>query len=83
MGKDKKTKPEHLIREQPVTYADYTNLPDDGIRYEINNGQLEAMTPGPILKVFVDNNLYRIPKNFSLGYGTAVFSWNQAVFKED
>jgi Uma2 family endonuclease len=47
MGKDKTTKPDHLIREQPVTYEDYANLPDEGIRYEINDGLLEAMTPGP------------------------------------
>jgi Uma2 family endonuclease len=47
MGKDKTTKRDHLIREQPVTYEDYANLPDEGIRYEINDGRLEAMMPGP------------------------------------
>lgn len=47
MGQDKTAKPAHLIREQSVTYEDYANLPDDGIRYEINDGRLEAMTPGP------------------------------------
>jgi Uma2 family endonuclease len=47
MGKDKNIKPDHLIGEQPVTYEDYANLPDEGIRYEINDGRLEAMTPGP------------------------------------
>ncbi|MTI85139.1 MAG: Uma2 family endonuclease [Firmicutes bacterium] len=47
MGKDKTAKPDCLIKEQPVTYEDYANLPDDGIRYEINDGRLEAMTPGP------------------------------------
>ncbi|MBS3900171.1 MAG: Uma2 family endonuclease [Dethiobacter sp.] len=47
MGKDKKpTKPGHLLKEHPVTYETYAKLPDDGTRYEINNGRLEAMTPG-------------------------------------
>ncbi|MBS4007629.1 MAG: Uma2 family endonuclease [Clostridium sp.] len=47
MVKDKKTtKPDHLLKEHPVTYEIYAKLPDDGTRYEINNGQLEAMTPG-------------------------------------
>lgn len=47
MGKDKKTaKPDHLLKEHPVTYETYAKLPDDGTRYEINNGRLEAMTPG-------------------------------------
>jgi len=45
MGKDKP--PDCLVGEQPVTYEDYANLPDDGVRYEINDGRLEAMTPGP------------------------------------
>ncbi|MCW3489563.1 Uma2 family endonuclease [Dethiobacter alkaliphilus] len=47
MTKDKPSKPDNRIKEQPVTYDDYARLPDDGIRYEINNGQLEALTPGP------------------------------------
>lgn len=47
MGNDKTSKPGHLLKEHPVTYEDYAKLPDDGIRYEINNGQLEAMIPGP------------------------------------
>jgi Uma2 family endonuclease len=47
LEKKKTVKPDHLIREQPVTFEDYANLPDKGIRYEINNGRLEAMTPGP------------------------------------
>jgi Uma2 family endonuclease len=47
MGQDKTAKPPYLIREHPVTYADYAKLPDDGIRYEISDGRLEAMTPGP------------------------------------
>lgn len=46
MGRDK-MKPAPQVKEQSVTYADYAKLPDEGIRYEINNGQLEALTPGP------------------------------------
>lgn len=47
MKNDKTAKFHNLIREKPVTYEDYANMPDEGIRYEINNGHLEAMTPGP------------------------------------
>ncbi|MBS3977882.1 MAG: Uma2 family endonuclease [Syntrophomonadaceae bacterium] len=47
MGQDKAAKSACLIREQPVTYEDYANLPDDGVRYEINDGRLEVMSPGP------------------------------------
>ncbi len=47
MGKEKPAKPDCFAGEQPVTYEDYANLPDDGVRYEINDGRLEAMTPGP------------------------------------
>lgn len=47
MGKDKKiAKPDHLLKEHYVTYETYARLPDDGTRYEISNGRLEAMTPG-------------------------------------
>lgn len=47
MGKNKPVKPDCFVGEQPVTYQDYANLPDNGMRYEINDGRLEAMTPGP------------------------------------
>ncbi|XID90669.1 Uma2 family endonuclease [Paenibacillaceae bacterium WGS1546] len=36
-----------VIREQPVTYDDYASMPDDGNRYEIIDGALEMMSPGP------------------------------------
>lgn len=36
-----------IIKEGPVTYDDYAQLPDDGKRYEIANGVLELMTPAP------------------------------------
>jgi Uma2 family endonuclease len=39
--------PDHLIREEPYTYEDYANLPDDGNRYEVANGILQVMSPSP------------------------------------
>ncbi|MFB9276525.1 Uma2 family endonuclease [Cohnella cellulosilytica] len=44
----KKRKDEPIIREQPVTYDDYAAMPDDGNRYEIIDGVLEMMSPGPM-----------------------------------
>ncbi|WP_248930187.1 Uma2 family endonuclease [Paenibacillus hamazuiensis] len=35
-----------LIREQPVAYDEYAELPDDGNRYELVDGRLELMSPG-------------------------------------
>lgn len=35
------------LKEQSVTYDMYAELPDDGQRYEILNGVLELMSPGP------------------------------------
>lgn len=35
------------VREQPMSYDDYANLPEDGIRYELSSGKLEAMSPSP------------------------------------
>lgn len=45
------------VRETPLTYDDYANLPDDGIRYELVDGRLEAMTPAPLLdhQIFLGN----------------------------
>lgn len=42
--KPKNTKDE-LIREQPLTYEDYASMPDDGNRYELDDGRLELMSP--------------------------------------
>ena len=44
-----KAKKSHdLLKEQIVTYDDYAKIPDEeGVRYEINDGKLELMTPGP------------------------------------
>jgi Uma2 family endonuclease len=44
---DGKKKLTEIIRESYVTYDDYANMPDDGNRYEIANGRLELMSPGP------------------------------------
>jgi len=44
----KKRDEEPVIREQPVTYDDYAAMPDDGKRYEIIDGVLELMYPGPM-----------------------------------
>ncbi|WP_028308244.1 Uma2 family endonuclease [Desulfitibacter alkalitolerans] len=67
MKKDKTAKSHDFIREQPVTYEDYANMPDEGIRYEINNGQLEAMTPSPnaIHQFVVQQIEYRMMQNCS------------------
>lgn len=45
MGSDKKD--DDLVREGQVTYDMYAAMPDDGLRYEIIDGVLEAMSPGP------------------------------------
>lgn len=70
MEQDKTTKPDYLIREQPITYEDYAKLPDDGIRYEINDGRLEVMTPGPNpLHQFVVQQIeHRMMQNCSRDY---------------
>lgn len=47
MTRREDSKRSDLVREQPMTYEDYAKLPDDGIRYELADGVLEAMTPGP------------------------------------
>lgn len=44
---DKNKKREERIGEQPVTYEVYSAMPDDGERYEIFDGALEMMSPGP------------------------------------
>lgn len=40
-------KKDSAIRESPVTYDRYASMPDDGNRYEIDDGVLELMSPGP------------------------------------
>jgi Uma2 family endonuclease len=45
MEKDKKAADK--VKEQPVTYEIYAEMPDDGNRYEVIDGVLELMSPGP------------------------------------
>lgn len=35
------------MKEAPVTYEVYANLPEDGNRYEVADGRLELMSPSP------------------------------------
>ncbi|WP_372632560.1 Uma2 family endonuclease [Cohnella sp.] len=44
----KKRDEDPIVREGPVTYEDYAAMPDDGNRYEIIDGVLEMMSPGPM-----------------------------------
>ena len=37
------------VKEQGLTYDDYVNMPDDGNRYELVDGQLELMSPAPTI----------------------------------
>jgi Uma2 family endonuclease len=38
---------EQLLKESNVTYEMYANIPEDGNRYEVADGRLELMSPGP------------------------------------
>lgn len=40
-------KKKQISQEEPFTYDDYAKLPDDGIRYELVDGILQAMPPAP------------------------------------
>lgn len=44
---DDKKRLEERVGEQQVTYDIYAALPDDGLRYEVLDGSLELMSPGP------------------------------------
>lgn len=59
-----------VVRESPLTYDDYANLPDDGIRYELASGQLEAMTPAPHPKhqLVIQKLAYVIEESCSTDY---------------
>lgn len=46
-AKRRKLKTQDSVREERMTYDDYARMPDDGIRYELAGGRLEAMTPAP------------------------------------
>lgn len=47
---DTKKKAMDRIQEFPVTYEIYAAMPDDGKRYEIVDGIMEMMSPGPSTK---------------------------------
>jgi Uma2 family endonuclease len=50
MDYEKQAKPKvekDLVRETTVTYDDYAAIPDDGQRYEIDDGVLQVMSPAP------------------------------------
>ncbi|MFC4598425.1 hypothetical protein [Cohnella hongkongensis] len=42
----KKTNKDRMM-EHPVTYEAYAEMPDDGQRYEVLDGELELMSPAP------------------------------------
>lgn len=42
-----KEKKKPQVRERGWTYQEYSNLPDDGQRYELSDGVLKALSPGP------------------------------------
>jgi Uma2 family endonuclease len=44
---DKKNNATDKIKEQLMTYEIYAAMPDDGQRYEIVDGSMELMSPGP------------------------------------
>lgn len=44
---DRRKPKENQVKEQPVTYDIYASMPDDGMRYEVLDGALEAMSPSP------------------------------------
>lgn len=44
---DDRKKIDDAIKERQVTYEIYAAMPDDGVRYEVIDGSLEAMFPSP------------------------------------
>ncbi len=69
--KIRETAPKYLADKKPFTYQDYLNLPDDGMRYEVINGEL-IMTPSPIVvhqkvSVAISSQLYRYVNAHNLG----------------
>ncbi len=71
MMKVRETAPKYLANKKPFTYQDYLNLPDDGMRYEVINGEL-IMTPSPIVvhqkvSLAISSHLYRYVNKHHLG----------------
>jgi Uma2 family endonuclease len=44
---DDKRKPQEVVREGAFTYEKYAAMPEDGNHYEIVDGTLELLSPGP------------------------------------
>ncbi|WP_372636420.1 Uma2 family endonuclease [Cohnella sp.] len=44
---EKNKKAADKVKEQPITYEVYAEMPDDGNRYEVIDGVLELMSPSP------------------------------------
>jgi hypothetical protein len=59
---DEYKKKDIFIREEPLTYDDYAALPDEGIRYELADGVLEAMIPNPMQYIISDSSNWRCIK---------------------
>ncbi|WP_127587440.1 Uma2 family endonuclease [Paenibacillus koleovorans] len=47
VGERERTDEQDQVKEQEVTYEIYAAMPDDGKRYEIIDGSLMLMSPGP------------------------------------
>ncbi|MDG0794361.1 Uma2 family endonuclease [Cohnella ginsengisoli] len=57
------------VREQVVTYEIYAEMPDDGKRYEIFDGKLELMSPGPnIFHQAISGKLYLLVQSCISNY---------------
>lgn len=57
------------LRESNVTYEMYAEMPDDGNRYEIFDGKLELMSPGPnAYHQAISGKLYLLVQNCTSAY---------------
>ena len=57
------------VKESPVTYEVYAEMPDDGNRYEILDGVLEMMSPGPsTVHQGVSGTLYLLTQSCATDY---------------
>ncbi|HZG75478.1 MAG TPA: Uma2 family endonuclease [Paenibacillus sp.] len=69
MTKEEK-KPADRVKEEPFTYDRYAAMPDDGNRYEIVDGALELLSPGPspMHQSIVGELAYRLKQTCSAEY---------------
>ncbi len=54
-----------------MSYDDYASLPEDGIRYELSSGKLEAMSPSPGTIHIIARSLYA-PRGLLRGYDRTI-----------